>query len=224
MKRKNVQFPTPAYLCSSATGQQVVYVRRSLHEIKEGALLPETDLLSSPKVQVALYSAQNTIDDALISAVQNRRIPQSIARLLAQGANINTFRDGLSPLFIAIINRDLPTATFLLTNGANPDIADEFGNAPLHFVATNLSQKTLQIAEVLIVAGANINIQNKLGQTPLHLHGKAKALYRQFALILIKRGARLDLIDIRGNQPLDSLSERMRAELMRLALFALFNR
>lgn len=224
MKRKNVQLPAPAYLCSSATGQQVVYVRRSLHEIKEGPLTTKTDLLNSPKVQAALYSAQNTIDDALISAVQNRRIPQSIARLLAQGANINTFRDGLSPLFIAIINRDLITATFLLTNGAAPNNCDEFGNTALHFIATNLSAKTLKIAEVLLVAGASVNAQNKLGQTPLHLHGKARTLYRQFALLLIRNGARLDLIDIRGNQPLDSLSSRLRDELMRMALFAIFDR
>jgi len=224
MKRKNVQLPAPAYLCSSVTGQQMVYVRRSLREVTEGPLSPKTDVLGSPKVQSALYAAQNTIDEALFSAVQNKRIPQTIARLLAQGANINAVRDGLSPLFIAILNKDLAIAAFLITQGAAPHLRDEYGNSALHIIATRLSKKTLDIAQLLIIAGAEINAQNTLGQTPLHLHGKGGALYKQFAQLLIKHGARLDLIDIRGNEPFSLLPEKTKEELMRFALFSLFDR
>ncbi|MDQ5890153.1 MAG: B-cell CLL/lymphoma 3 protein [Candidatus Dependentiae bacterium] len=224
MKRKNVQLPAPAYLCSSALGQQVVYHKRSIHEIHEGPIGETTDVLSSPRIQAALHSAQNTLDDALLSAVQNKRIPQMIARLIAQGANIDTMRDGLSPLIIAIINRDVAIATFLLTHGANPVLRDEYGNTPLHVVATHLTAKTLKIAEILLIAGAHVDAQNDLGQTPLHLHGKAGALYIQFAHLLIKNHARLDLVDIKGNEPFTRLPEKKRTELLRFALFALFDR
>jgi hypothetical protein len=41
---------------------------------------------------------------------------------------------------------------------------------------------------------------------------------------LIKHGARLDLVDIKGNEPLAKLSEKVRNELMRFALLNLFDR
>ncbi|MDQ5940725.1 MAG: hypothetical protein QG632_451 [Candidatus Dependentiae bacterium] len=224
MKRKKVQLPAPAYLCSDALGQQLVYRQRSIHEIHEGPLGSATDLQSSPKVQAALYSAQKTLDEALLSAVQNKCIPQMIARIIAQGANINALCGGLSPIVAAILNRDVETVTFLLTRGANPVIPDEYGNTPLHVIATHLTPKTLKMAHILLIAGAQVDAQNDLGQTPLHLHGKAGSLYIQFAHILIKAGARLDLIDIKGNEPFTRLPEKQRQELMRFALFALFDR
>jgi len=224
MKRKKTQLPAPAYLCSNALGQQLVYHQRSVHEIHEGPIGETTDLSSSPRVQAALYSAQTNVDEALLNAVLNKCIPQTIARILAQGANIDTMRGGLSPLVAAILNRDVETATFLLTHGANPVIRDDYGNTPLHVVALHLTPKTLKIAEILLIAGAQVDAQNDLGQTSLHLHGKAGSLYMQFAHLLIKRGARLDLVDIKGNEPLARLPEKQQQELMRFALFSLFDR
>lgn len=224
MKRKKTQLSAPAYLCSNALGQQLVYHQRSIHELHEGPIGETTDLLSSPRVQAALYTAQKNLDEALLSAVQNKCIPQTIARIIAQGATIDTLRGGLSPLVAAILNRDVETATFLLTRGANPVIRDEYGNTPLHVVATHLTPKTLKIAEILLVAGALVDAQNDLGQTPLHLHGKAGSLYQRFAQLLIKHGARLDLVDIKGNEPLTRLPEKLHQELLRFALFSLFDR
>jgi len=223
MKRKDVRLPAPAQLCSSLLGQRVVFHRPSLRQAQE-ELNATTDVTSSLKVQAAVYSAQNSLDTALADAVRNRCIPQTIARLLAQGACINTLCDGLSPLSIAIINKDLDTALFLLMQGANPSLPGELGNTPLHLAALCLSPKTLKIAEILITAGADINAQNTLGQTPLHLHGKAGAHFMAFAKLLIKQSARLDLVDIKGQEPLARLTEKKREELLRYALFAFFNR
>jgi ankyrin repeat protein len=224
MKRKNVPLAAPAYLCSNVLGQQVVYHKRSIRELQEDRLTSATDVQSSAKVQSALHTAQNAIDDALFSAVQNKRIPQTIARHVAQGANITAVRDGLSPILLTIINKDAATLVFLLTHGANPNIRDTYGNTPLHHIALNITKKTVDMAEILIIAGAHVDAQNELGQTPLHFHGKGGALYQKLARLLIKHGARLDLVDIKGNQPLAKLSEKVRNELMRFALLNLFDR
>lgn len=224
MKRKNVLVAAPAYLCSNVLGQQVIYHKRSLQEVAEGRLKSSTDVQNSSKVQQALYAAQNSVDAALLSAVQNKCIPQTIARYLSQGANINALSDGLSPLMLAIANRDAQTLVFLLTHGADPTFKDPYGNTPLHHVALRVTPKTLDMAEILIIAGANVNAQNDLGQTPLHFHGKGGALYQKLARLLIKRGARLDLIDIKGNEPLAKLPKKVQDELIRFAMFSLFDR
>ena len=224
MKRKKAQLPAPAYLCSTVLGQQIIYNRRSLHEIYEGPIVEKTDITTSPTVQAALHTVQKNLDAALIDAVQNNCIPQTIARHIAHGANINAVCDGLSPLLLASINRDVETVAFLLTHGANPMINGPYNNTPLHHIATDLTAKTLKIADLLIISGASVNAQNDLGQTPLHLHGSAGEWYKKFARLLIKNGARLDLIDIKGNEPLEKLPEKVKEELLRFALFNLFDR
>lgn len=224
MKRKKAQLPAPAYLCSNVLGQQVIYNKRSLHEIHEGPLVGRTNIATSPTVQAALHTAQKNVDTALLDAVQNNCIPQTIARHIAHGANINVICDGLSPLLLAIINRDVEIVAFLLTHGANPSINGPYNNTPLHHIATDITAKTLKIAELLIISGASVNAQNDLGQTPLHLHGAAGEWYKKFARLMIKNGARLDLIDIKGNEPLEKLPEKVKEELLRFALFNLFDR
>jgi len=224
MKRKKALLLAPAYLCSTALGQQVIYHKRSIQEISEGPILGTTDIFTSPTVQASLYTTQKNVDAALIDAVQNKCIPQTIARHIAHGANINVICDGLSPLLLAIINRDIETTAFLLTHGANPMICGPYNNTPLHHIATDITPKTLKIAQILIIAGASVNAQNDLGQTPLHLHGKAGESYKKLAHILIKNGARLDLVDIKGNEPLSTLPEEVREELLRFALLNLFDR
>ncbi len=224
MKRKKASLPAPAHLCSTVLGQQMIYNKPSIQEVYEGPILDATNLMNSAKIQASLFSAQKNVDAALLNAVQNNCIPQTIARHIAHGANINVICDGLSPLLLSIMNRDVEIATFLLTHGANPMIRDPYNNTPLHHIATDITPKTLKIAEILIIAGASVDTQNDLGQTPLHLHGTAGEQYKKLARILIKNGARLDLVDIKGNEPLATLPEQVREELMRFALFNLFDR
>jgi len=223
MKKKGRQAHTPAHLCSTVLGSQLVYHQRSIREAEEGTVTSGT-FLTSPKVQAALYTAQQALDDALINAVQNRRIPKTIARLVAQGAYINALRDGLSPLLIAVINRDVETLTTLLTLGADVHTTDPYGNTALHLIALKPTAKNITQAEILLLAGAAVNAQNHLGQTPLHLCGAKTKLQKTFCQLLLKHHAQLDIVDIKGNAPLAKLPESVRAELMRYALFSFFGR
>ena len=54
------------------------------------------------------------------------------------------------------------------------DLADSFGNAPVHYAARPGGRGALQ---ALLEAGAQAGLQNKYGQTPMHLariHGVDK--------------------------------------------------
>lgn len=51
---------------------------------------------------------------------------------------------------------------FLLNNGANPNIANDSSNTPLHYA---LSHHNFEIVDILLKKGANENIPNKNGIT-----------------------------------------------------------
>jgi len=72
---------------------------------------------------------------------------------------------------------------YLLGLGANPNVLDINGEAPIHMVQNPKS------AELLIEAGANVNIQNKEGNTGLH-----EAIFIQdYELIKIFINAKIDV-------------------------------
>ena len=52
----------------------------------------------------------------------------------------------------------------LITNGADMDGKDKYGNTPLHYAATWGHKET---AELLIANDADVNAKNKFGETPL---------------------------------------------------------
>ncbi len=72
---------------------------------------------------------------------------------------------GISPLHIAVKNRNLKLVKLLLRNKADIDIQDNNGLTPLHYAT---GQKRYKIVKYLILHGADIDIKNRYGITPLH--------------------------------------------------------
>jgi ankyrin repeat protein len=111
--------------------------------------------------------------------------------LIAAGADINRMHNGLTPLLAA--TRDShqgrpETVVMLLTNGANPRVADSEENTPLHHAA--LSAEPV-VAALLLDSGAAIDALNRVGYTPL---ATACAMANWGLLrFLLERGARLDV-------------------------------
>lgn len=84
-----------------------------------------------------------------------------------------------------------------LSQGANPNAMDEYGNTPLHY-AVHIGSK--EIANLLLQFHADPNIQNKKGKTPLHIAAQVDNDYLIRRLLLY--GANPNIKDNEGNTPL----------------------
>jgi len=147
---------------------------------------------------------------------------------IQNGALINEkIKTGETALTEAVNSADvfpehaIVTIAYLLKKGADPDIAGEHGDKPLHramfstfaqlgFDANNLppSKQLIEeqascklIIEALLQAGAKVSSRNKHEQTPLHIAAKWNNLWG--ARKLIESGAKLMDRDDSGKTPLD---------------------
>lgn len=74
-------------------------------------------------------------------------------------------RAGISPLHVAVKNRNFEMIEMFLENGADIDIQDRNGLTPLHYA---IGQKLTDIVKYLVKRGADIHLANEYGITPLH--------------------------------------------------------
>lgn len=116
--------------------------------------------------------------------------------LIAQGVDLNQAHAGMTPLLAA--TRDSwhgrPDAvTTLLANGADPRIADNEGNTPLHFAARSSDPG---VVALLRDAAAEVDALNHDGLSPLGI--ACVAGNWRLAKFLLERGARPDP---QGGQP-----------------------
>lgn len=118
---------------------------------------------------------------------------------------INTREDqsGETALHIVVARRDMTWLNYLLGRGANPNIADKKGNAPL-MLATQLN--FAEGAEVLIAKRAQVDAANRSGETALirAVQLRNAAMVR----LLLKAGANPDKTDnVSGKSARDYAAE-----------------
>lgn len=111
--------------------------------------------------------------------------------LIAAGAEIDRISGGLTALLAA--TRDsyagrIDAVMTLLANGADPNLADDAGNTPLHFAALT---RDAGVAHSLLDGGARIDAINREGMTPLAL--ACEAGNWEVVEFLLKQGARADV-------------------------------
>ncbi|XP_071440398.1 BRCA1-associated RING domain protein 1-like [Hetaerina americana] len=106
---------------------------------------------------------------------------------------------GETPLQVACKKGNLNQVISLISDGANPNVKDNFGWTPLHEA---IHYKHIEIAKELIVkGGAWVNTPGGENCTPLH---KAVALnVIEGIKLLLESGANPKLVDIYGNIPVD---------------------
>jgi ankyrin repeat protein len=83
---------------------------------------------------------------------------------LDHGANANVVdKDGNSPLWHAILNRNVDLVELLVQHGANVNALDRQGQPPLARVNSPSSEEDRQIRDLLIKAGADPEFARRRG-------------------------------------------------------------
>ncbi len=110
------------------------------------------------------------------------------------GSTIVNVRDngenGETALFLKTQSRELNWMSYLLSRGANPDIADKDGETPLH-IATQLN--FTEGVKLLLDYKADIDARNRFGETPLIRAVRMRQT--DMVKLLLRRGANPDLTD-----------------------------
>ena len=114
--------------------------------------------------------------------VENGKIEQ-LNELTKQAINSKN-ENGLTALHKATSEGNLAMAAYLIRNGAQTEVEDNFGNTPLIYAAI---KNRLEVAKLLISNGAPMNKPNRRGITPLSM----AALQGSFDVVkcLITNGA-----------------------------------
>jgi len=102
-----------------------------------------------------------------LNAVRQSDGTKATKALEGTGATMVNTRDyatGETALAITVKRRDMTWTSFLLGKGANPNVRDGQGNAPLHIAAL---LGFTEGAELLLGRKAQVDLTNNSGETPL---------------------------------------------------------
>lgn len=148
---------------------------------------------------LALGANPNTPDrNGELPIVVAGRNVEMLTALLDKGVDVNARSRRGSPLLMAIQSQSLPAVNLLLSRGADPRIADQMGNTPLHIAAQNPA--TAELIKLLITNGASPNAINMEGKTPLHV--AATRGINNAVEVLIANGALVNARNAAGQTPL----------------------
>lgn len=143
-----------------------------------------------PLLEIALQSKQPAIVDLLIDMGYEinlrdwyvlvgqgpKRFDALVKGFLAKGRDINALQEhrrGMWTPLHWLAQRGLTDGiACLLSNGADPNVTDDKGQTPLHFIAQKGVGKNQ--VELLIKHGAELNTRDDAGHTPLDYAKKAK--------------------------------------------------
>lgn len=140
--------------------------------------------------------------------------------LIENGAVVNISAEDrilLSPLLLAVRHFRESIVYVLLEGGADVDLKDFYGMAPLHYAAED---RLHRIMNPLIENGANINSKDMLGKTPLHaaIMWKPKGALEEILRTLLKNTADINSSDDGFNTPLHAAAENGYLDIARLLL------
>ncbi|MBO9379280.1 ankyrin repeat domain-containing protein [Sphingomonas histidinilytica] len=141
-----------------------------------------------------------------LNAVRQSDGTKATKALEGNGATLVNTRDystGETALMITIKRRDLTWSSFLLGKGANPNVRDAQGNAPLHAAAL---LGFTEGAELLLGRRAQVNMANNSGETPLIIAVQQRNV--PMVRLLLMNGADPKIADrIAGKSARDYASE-----------------
>lgn len=74
--------------------------------------------------------------------------------------------DGITPLYLAVLNGNVEAAKSLIENGANVNIADKNGCTVLYL---SVFKRNIEMTKFLLENGANVNLANIRGEAPIYI-------------------------------------------------------
>ena len=142
----------------------------------------------------------------------NRYVPARL--LVARGADVNARdEDLMMPFHLATRIPELDIMRMLLDHGMYVNAGDFHGRTVLHRVlaAKDYSDEYhFGVVQLLVERGAEVNTLDRYFDTPLHLASHIVSL--EVALILLKRGAVINVKNLKGETPFQIVRERMTKE------------
>ncbi|KAJ5584508.1 uncharacterized protein N7459_004308 [Penicillium hispanicum] len=137
---------------------------------------------------------------------------QTVLRSIRRGANLNTqSKDRQTPLVLAALANRGHFISFLVDKGANPNIADMWGNTVL---SLTVKKGDLGCVQFLLDHGAAPNFVLHNGEGPLHTPG----ISEQMARLLLVKGADPNQADELDITPLQLATMRGSVEIAQLLL------
>lgn len=137
---------------------------------------------------------------------------KEVKRIIGRGADVNARdKEGITPLFMALLEKKADVANILLEQNIDVNIADKDGTIPLS-LAAGLGDELL--VNRIISAGSKINHQEKDGWSPLHY--ACHRGHTQIVKILLDKGADPSLADNSGLAPPDYARDQGNSEIISL--------
>ncbi|XP_064632243.1 ankyrin-2-like [Lineus longissimus] len=120
--------------------------------------------------------------------------------LLEAGADPNLREGNTNSTPLSFIQKkSVPICKLLLAKGANPNVANKFGNTALHD-ACRLMWEDNDLVKSLVEGGADVNLVNKHGRVPLH--NACEKSHSKIVMTLLKAGAETYVRDTKDDTPL----------------------
>lgn len=133
---------------------------------------------------ILLLSGQEQIISQINLAIANND-SDLFSKLLSAKADVNLCTSEIAPpLFNAIFFGNFEFTKTLLENGANANLQDHCGTAPLHCAVRAVAGNREQIIKLLLEHGADLKIKDNLGKSPTDYK---PLLVRKFATVSLTK-------------------------------------
>ncbi|KAI6198254.1 Ankyrin repeat protein [Aphelenchoides fujianensis] len=170
--------------------------RLPIHWAATGGCLPFVELAISQEPELAAKGDDAGWTPLMIAASAGRfdvaRFPCSLKRSA-------TNNNGQVPLHYACSKNNAKITKLLLENGAEVNVADKYGNTPLHRAASQGHMEVLQL--LCAQPGIRVDLPDREGNTPLHL--AVEDLHESAAIFLARHGADVNRQNKAEKSPLD---------------------
>ncbi|MEI7833607.1 MAG: ankyrin repeat domain-containing protein [bacterium] len=133
-----------------------------------------------------------------------RGFTTTLQNIINKGAKIDVQNiNGETPLYLAVNAREM-SRDILLRNGANPNIANNDGNTPLHGLLTKIGdeEQTANMIRKLLAKQADQTLVNNAWDTPIALALKVHYGPRVIQVLLDGKDVPINRADAHGDTPL----------------------